>query len=275
MGDEPLGRLRRVASDFTDTYRQTLGLAVVTIVGSVADGTADEWSDLDLHVCWAAAEVTFLDPGKLGDSVEPVLRRGGGDHTMEVWQVGDLRVELTHYTLASLDEMVTAVGQRAEPRTDYQVQMRLLLDSMPLLGDDELTRRLAPAAVYPDALAETVVALNLHFYPWAMFDVLVERDDVFFAKQVVVHTVESAMGVLIGINRIYGSPVEATSYERFIRRMTITPRDLPSRLRDLVVGTPREAAPLRRALIEDVFSLVEVHMPAVDAGEARQLYEIR
>jgi hypothetical protein len=228
-------------------------------------------------VFWDRPRVVPLDPARLGDHVELALREGSddGNHLIEVWQVARTRVELTHYTLTILDEMATAVGHRAEPRTDYQVQLRLLLDSMPVLGGEGLMKRLAPVIAYPDALVETVVSLNLHFYPWAMFDVLVERDDVIFARQVLVRTVESTMGILIGVNRIYGSPTEATSYARFIRRMTVTPIDLEARLRALVTVVPRDAATLRRDLIDDVFSLVHEHAPGVDTTAARRLYEIR
>ena len=269
-----MSRLRGTASQIADAHKDMPGLSAISIVGSAADGTADEWSDLDLEVFWDHRSVSTFDPS-LCEGAEVRWRElaDAGNHAVEIWDTDSGRVELTHYTVAALREMAVAVGERADPRTDYQVQMRLLLDSYPVFGRPLLDRALAPVAEYPRALAETVVALNLHFYPRVMFDVIVARDAAVFARQVVIQTIESTMGILLGINGIYGSPEEATSYERFIKRMRKTPFDLSERLRSLVNDSPAEVAVRREELIEDVFALINEHLPNLDTGPARLIYE--
>jgi hypothetical protein len=104
----------------------------------------------------------------------------------------------------------------------------------------------------------------------------VQRDDVLFITDELLQAVKNIIGVLLGLNRFYHpvNSVPLKGMDKFIKKMEIAPNNLSFRLQQMFKEEPKIAVNQLGELIEEIFTLVEKHMPEVDTTEAWQRYKL-
>lgn len=232
---------RGLAREWVDEPR----VRAVAAGGSVAAGTADAWSDLDLYVFW--------DPPP-----DPTSHDLVGEHEVRIDQTtaGGVSVEISHFLLARVEAMFEAVLVQCDPDAEKQNLVSSTVTAIPLYGEALLAAYVARAAHYPDELAQNMVRLHLDFADEAYLQVLAGRNDIIRLHDLLVHDAHSFAGILLGINRIYQPHPRFKGMPALLRRLAVAPPRFEERLVKMFSSPPAAAVALHEELAGEVLALV-------------------
>jgi hypothetical protein len=286
MPESPASRIRRDhAIRIAATYAASPKVAAVVLGGSTARGDADRFSDLEIGVFWldaptddersAAIERTQGDLEQLYP-YDPVERAWFDD-----WKVGrrggvpktGISVDMVHVTTATVDWALEAALERHDPADAIQVLLAVLVDGVPLHGDDLLGRWRAAAAGYPPGLARAVVAAHAQIDHFWRLEAFRARENPVLAYRAVVDVHERLLRTLLAVNRIYFFGVK--SLDAVGAGLDVAPPDLLGRIRRAYRGDLTEAERVLAALVEETYDIVERHVPGVDVERLRAVFRYR
>lgn len=269
-----------IAQQLVPHYTVNPNVCAMLIGGSVARGSADAYSDLEIGVFWCNPPSDF-------ERQEPIrLARGelwtfqsydasGGGVVSEHYGLstatvagrsynGALMIDVKHMTVANAEDVLTTVLAEYDTSLDKQVFLSAVVHAIPLHGTELLGEWRKSAQAYPEPLAIKIVQENLWFGPWFPPAAYIERNDMLVMHQHLVWAQQALLRVLAALNRIYYPSREHKWQERLIAELTLAPSDLASRMRQVLTGTLAESWAIQRSLIDDTIALVEQHLPAVD-----------
>lgn len=268
-------RRLRLAERIADALTAHATPRAILLVGSVASGDADEFSDLDLisyHDELPTAAALAAAREDLGaTSWEPLggSREDGG--FAETWRIDSVDCQIAFHTLAAQERDMAAVLGRHEPATPLHKAMEGLLHGIALFGADVVGEWQRLAAGYPDGLASAVVRHHLRFFPlWYVGDRLARADALLWHYQARVEVLQNVLGVLAGINRLYYSTFQFKRMRRFIASMQHAPTDLAARVEHILTSDPATAGVALESLVADTLDIVEHEMPDIDTAQARR-----
>jgi hypothetical protein len=162
------------------------------------------------------------------------------------------------------------VLERHNADSPLQKALSGVLDAVPLCGAERIARWKAQAAQYPDALAEAMVRKHLKFYPtWVGRDMAAARGDLLWFYEILTEAERNILGILMGLNRVYHWG-EYKRMDALLATLKTAPANLSTHLKGMLRAEPEEAAKALEALIEEIFALVETHLPQVDTTAAKQ-----
>ena len=262
---------RRLAEFFAPNPK----VEAAVVGGSVARGIADADSDLDsLYFCSELPTQEELEaiaaktPGK-----NWLFNPGKGGIGVEC-RIGRARVEVAHVLTQRMEDQLADVVERFDTDPAKHKSVGGMLDAVPLYGEARVRRWQEKAAAYPDGLALAMVNRHLHFLPlWILRDYTRARQSPLYQYELLCKAQSDILGVLCGINRLY-HPYEFKWLDYYVGRMPVAPADLAERLKEVFALEPHEAMTRMGGLIEEVFDLVEEHLPAAKLAEARQVYAL-
>ncbi|HUR83643.1 MAG TPA: nucleotidyltransferase domain-containing protein [Thermoanaerobaculia bacterium] len=259
MTDESRARLE-AARDLAREWTADPRVRAVAAGGSVAAGTADRWSDIDLYVYW--------DP-----CPDPTPRDLENEHEIRIDQTaaGEVSVEVSHFPLARVEAMFEAVLVRCDADPRKQDLVSSVATGIPLYGEALLRAYAARAAQYPDGLARNMVLRHLDFTAESYLQVLAARNDVVRLHDLLVRDARSILGMLLGINRVYQPHPRFKCMPALVRLLTITPPRLEQRLGAMLGSAPAGAVMVREELLAEVLALTRIHMPEIDAAAHSEL----
>jgi hypothetical protein len=258
-------------------------VAAVLVAGSVARGHADRYSDIELFVCWVSAPP---DPDR-----EAVVAPLTGDYRLlpfdAAWQCWEdelfigrsaldapktgVIVEVVHQLVPVVDEVVSDVVDRYDPDLDKQSTVHALLHGVPVAGEQLLRSWATRAEPYPRELAVAMVKTYAQvdfFDNWRRF---LARGENFMLIDDWFSQIERRMLlVLQALNGRYHYKFKWL--DRVIDELEISPPQLAERLRAIGLSQTPEAAEILRELVEDVYGLVERHLPEVDVARLRTIF---
>ena len=252
-------------------------VAAVLVEGSVAQGYADRFSDLDLAVFWA-------EPPTARERRDLVTRALGRDRhpwpsfrTAAGWQTRTVRagvaIDVRHTTVTAIEGILAAVLEHADPRLAWQQHLAALRSALPLVNPPLITGWQQQAAAYPHALAVAMVRAHLRFRPAWEQEQLAERHDVLVLYDSLCRAHKQLLLVLLGLGHLYFPGW--CWLDRLIDQMQVTPPNLAPRLKQLfaiVSIDPLAAVYQLHDLIEETFGLVDTHLGEVDTHAARQRF---
>ncbi len=262
-----------LARAIAPAYAVDPAVVAVLVGGSVARGHADHWSDLELGVFWAVAPTLAARAAAAGAAgvaerrVFPDAAASGAWE--EEYRVGGVKVDVGHLTVAATERIIGDVTERADPSLAKQAVVATARDGVPLHGGALLAGWRAHAAVYPDALARSMVAEHLAFGPHWWLEMLAERDDLLALYSLLCRVERSVLGVLLGLNRVYPTSPDLKWVDRLAGRLTVAPPHLAGRLKRVFRAEPRDGAREAVQLIEETVALVEAHLPTLNTGAVR------
>jgi len=246
---------------------------VVMVAGSTGRGTADRYSDLEIDVYWSEPP---------SEAERRVAAEGGGgvlldlsvyeeDEWAEDISVGGFHVGTSTFLVETMERYLTEVIVECSTASLPQIRLYSVQHAIPLVGTDLVERWRTRAAVYPIALVHAMLRENLAFegfgYAEEMFAV---RDDVLMLYDIFCRVEHQVLGVLLGLNRLYLPNPSFKSMNELIAEMHLTPPDLSTRLKQVFRLPSQEGVRHLHSVIEDVFVLVETHVPEFDVRTYRE-----
>lgn len=274
MTDRLLGIARRLSYALT----ASLTVQAIALTGSAATGTADEISDIDLIVLHSALpalpELNAIRVQVNGSerlyssSVQDKMRFKEG------YFVDGIRCDLSHLTLAALEDDLALVLDAHS--TDAHAQSRVggLQHCLPLFGDSIVREFQNKAACYPAELRQKTVEAYLRFQPfWALTEMGAGRGELLFLYQALVDAEKAILGVLCGLNGVY-LPGDFKRVGLLAAQFQVAPENLAGRLTSVFQLAPGDAAAEIGALIGETFALVEQQMPEVSTAWPRRWFDL-
>jgi predicted nucleotidyltransferase len=259
-----------LAKRIAPAYAINPKVRAVLLAGSVARGIADDYSDIEIDVFWA-------EPPTDEDRTAPIERSGGNllyrhvdeNEWADSFFIEGIKVDTSQFMVSTIDRWLEDALVRADTNPEYQVRITALQQGQALYGVDLIERWRGKVAFYPEALAHAMVAEYINFRPHSLLVMLAARDDVLVLHQDLVAAGQQILSVLMGVNRLYAPHPYHKWLDWEVAQLPIAPPDLNRRLRCILRDEPRAVVREIRALIEEVFALVDQHLPGFDTTAAR------
>lgn len=263
---------REIAERIVKGLSARTDLRATLLAGSVAQGTADEHSDIDLLNYYAELpdQQTF----------DEVLREAGGERIGDLgdprpegfaarYRFDGIEVQTGGQLIADLDLRLGRIEAGDVDWITAKVAMGLL-EGFPLHGD-EFIREWQSRAGYPEALRRREVEANLGWFPiWALDQHLASRDAELFRRQMLLEGAFKVVAVLSAVNRLYFTTFQFKRAGAHVDQMNIKPDRLAERLDRVANEPPSEAADELRKLVEEAKAIVRRELPDVDVDASWQ-----
>jgi predicted nucleotidyltransferase len=269
-------RLFTIAQQVTQAYTTNPHAKAAMVTGSVAQGEADQHSDVDMSIYYdqlpPEAELEAVRQ-QLQGSERTLMIDGRHDGAfIEAYRLAGVECQIGHFTIAALEQDLAAVLEHLDVKSPAQKVHTGILICRPLYGESLIQRWKEQVANYPDALAQAMVEQHLQFVPlWRMQERLATRDTTLWQYQILVEAAQNILGVLAGLNRLYYSTFQFKRMGKFIAQMTIAPEHLHDRLESLFHHDLPTTATTLKTLVKDTVELVNLNMPHINTSKLHQL----
>jgi len=259
-------RRREIAERIVQGLAARTDLRAALLAGSVAQGTADEHSDVDL--------LNYYDELPDKKTFDEVLLEAGGER---IGDIGDPRpggfvvrhrfhgieVQTGGQLISDLDRRLERIEAGDVDWITAKVAMGLL-EGIPLQGDG-LIREWQSRARYPEALRKREVEANLGWFPiWTVDQHLASRDAELFRRQMLLDGAFKVVAVLSAVNRLYFTTFQFKRAGAHVEQMKLKPVRLAERLDRVANAPPSQAADELRKLVEETKAIVRRELPDLD-----------
>jgi len=238
-------------------------LKATLLTGSVAQGTCDDRSDIDLlNYYETLPERSAFDRllGELGAQLGRELSPPGAAEFVAGYQIEGVELQtgaqLTRTLEASIDRIAAGEVNWAGAKEAMGLQEGIALHGADLVSSWQA--RLS----YPEELRRREIEANLGFFPiWALGEYLSTRDAALFERQMLLDGAFRVVAVLSALNGLYFSTFQFKRTQSHVARMGLKPERLAERL-NLVADAPApEAGDELRRLVEETKALVKAELP--------------
>ena len=245
---------------------------VVMVAGSTGRGTADRYSDIEIDVYWS-------EPPTDDERRAAVERSGGAlldlspyeeDEWAESISLGGFHLHTSTFLVETMERYLRDVLEDYSTALNPQMRLYSLLHAQTVVGEDLVARWRDRALAYPTPLAEAVVREHLAFGRLGYYGVVfAARNELLQLYDIFCETEREILWVLLGLNRLY-PPTPSLKYaDELIAEMQVAPPDLARRLKEVFRLPAVDAVVALSTICEEVFALVETHLPGVDTIERR------
>ena len=259
-------------------------LEAVFLTGSVAEGTADTYSDLDFYLVHkgipAAETVTalYLAAGFWGHSLSPLPPKGAAltDLTSTTVFYGMVMVEVHHVTPSYFEARLSEVHEKCDPKNGMQGLLECLPYAVALHNEPYLAWLQAQARFYP---VELKAAMVRHYLSGLVPRLLLygaalrPGDRLCFEHRRLVQ-VEALLGVLAGVNGRYYSAGNRKRRGAWLAGLDFAPENMAGRVQAILEAPPLAACDLLDTLVQEVFGVVNARLFPLDTERAWKRYMV-
>jgi hypothetical protein len=252
--------------------------------GSTARGQADRYSDIELCVLWTT-------PPTEQERIQVVTALDGDLHLLfpydeeeglweDVFFLGrnqentpksGCHVEVSHYLVESIETAIDRVLVESVVEPELHNLMAGIIEGVPLLNASKIDGWKQRLRQYPDALQLAVIqryGIIDHFWRWEM---LVARgNNRMEIANLFTHILHQVLHLLLALNRRYYNGFKWL--DSLVSHFAIAPENLAERIRRVYELPILDAALEVRSIVEDTFTLIEQHLPAVNIEQFRQVF---
>ncbi len=240
------------------------GIKAVVIAGSVARGTADEYSDIEIPIFWQRlpSKATRL---AVTEALKADFIYGyDGPANEDQLLIHGVQVDLWHITQKRQEAVIRAVLN--DFRTDLGSLNALdtIRSCIPLFGGPIVQDWKRRAQAYPEELAKKIIQQHIASFSTAELFLFAERNHptAFYAQLSFLQ--QEVFLVLLALNRSY-FPTFKWLYAS-LEKMKVKPESISRRFRGAFTLPYMEAAFDLKALLEDTLHLVEGQFPELDTS---------
>jgi predicted nucleotidyltransferase len=257
--------------DFAHTLsaelRQFADIETIAVLGSVARGYSDQYSDLELLLVWnqlpSPDQQSTLLRALRAEYRYPAFDPG----YQSAFRIQGVPVDLWHTTAAQEEAFMRAVLH--EYSLDLVANNRLdtLRSCIPLYGSEQVRDWQARLQAYPSELALRFIQSYIPHFHLRQLNLAAYRDNPTTFYHMLSDIQCSLFMVLLALNGFY-FPTFKWMYQT-LQRMTSTPNQLVARLQSMFRESPIHAAAQLRAVLSETLDMVESAYPHLDAAYAR------
>ena len=234
------------------------------MAGSVASGTDDEWSDIDLilfYESWPGAGALAAARDVLGPT-EPFVLGGDvdGGVYLEQFRVDGVACQLVHQTVAAWRSTAAAVLEGLETTSPTQKALSGLHAGVVLHGDDVIGALRAEAA-YPPALRTAMVRDHRDVFPLWKLRGMEARDAELWQRGQLVAGFEKVLGMLAGVNEVWFSTFQLKHTRALVASFRLAPPDLVDRMEAALVAPMDEAIAELERVVDETRAIVRAAVP--------------
>jgi len=266
-----------LAQKMAPFYNENSKVRLVEIGGSVARGWADRYSDIELGVFWMEAPTEEERRACIERASGVLKEMHPYHHDKQVWSelysINGVDFDVSHMTIESMERILADVLGRHDPSFLKQYVISAIVHALPLSGAPLLTQWQDSAKTYPDELARAVIHANIGFSPAWMREVFAARKDLLPLYESYGFAQKRILTLLFGLNHSYHPGFKWI--DRRIESLSLAPPELSLRFKQVWNSELLTGTRALHTLIEETFTLIEVHMPEVDIAQARAVFEQR
>jgi len=254
---------RALAERLAELAVEHTGPRAILLTGSVARGDADEYSDVDLILYYAAL------PDEAGrESIRTGI--GGGDRQVlgaeengfvEQYIVDATYCQLAHVTVAGWEGDLGKAIAGEESELPLGKMVAGLFEGEALHGPD-LIDQWRDRAVHTPALKRTLIERHWTFFPlWFFERSFPPRDAPIFSREELVKAAYALLEVLAAVNGVWFSRFQLKRTQEATEKLAIAPERLYERLLVLVSGDLGTAVLELESLVGETQAIVAEHVP--------------
>jgi hypothetical protein len=282
-------------------YAEDPLVVAAAIVGSVARGWADEYSDVEVIVAWdeapsneqrlAAVERSGgrIDVDWTSDDAE-AWRQALADHDgriglmwpleggeyAEHFVVDGVDVGVSGFTVDAVRGFVAQLVDEHQPNDDAEMLASSLLDASDVAGKALLEEWRVLAASYPRQLSAAVMRRELEIdEAWWSIDALAARDERPALDRILGRMQERILRVLLALNRQYLLDPKPKWLLPTLARLEVKPSGIETVWRSLPHSAGTDQVAMMQDLFEATLDLVAAHRVGVDINVVRRWYRHR
>ena len=260
--------LRSLAERITAAATTHPEAVAALVAGSVASGTADEWSDVDLilfYDAWPGAEAIAAVRASLDPSDHVVL--GGdadGDVYLEQFRVDGVACQLVHQTIDAWRASAATVLVDLDTSSPTQKALGGLHAGVVLHGDAVIAQ-LRGEAAYPSALRSAMVRDHRDVFPLWRLRGMGSRDAELWQRGQLVAGFENVLGMLAGVNEVYFSTFQLKHTRALVSSFRVAPPDLVDRMERALVAPMHEAVLELERVVDETSAIVREALPRLNS----------
>ena len=235
------------------------------VAGSVASGTSDEWSDIDLilfYDAWPGAEALERSRAGLGPTADQVVLAGEatGDVYLEQFRLEDVACQLVHQTIDAWRATAATVLEDLDTASPTQKALSGLHAGVVLHGD-EVIAGLRTEAAYPARLRTAMVRANRDVFPLWRLRGMAARDAELWQRGQLVAGFEKVLGMLAGVNEVYFSTFQLKHTRDLVASFAAAPPDLVARMEAALVAPMDDAVAELQRVVTETLAIVDRALP--------------
>lgn len=237
-------------------------VAAIGVIGSVARGWADRWSDLELMVVWETVPGEDERGRWLAAAGVSAVRSFPADAPVRAddeGRIAGLKVDVSHVATADLDAASRQLrhGEPGDAALPAQRLAASVLSGVPLAGEPAWASLVEGLGRYPAGLARRTLAGAVHFGPHAWLTMLAERGDVAPLHDALVRVSRTLLVAWFALNDRFVATSDGKWAGRYVATLPLVPVQAASRLRDLFEGPLTSRAAGAATLIDETLALAD------------------
>lgn len=250
------------AREISQKLRQFEGIEAMIVGGSVARGYADQYSDLEIPLFWAAPPSDAVRFKIIEVLQAELLYPYNGPEMEDNLLIHGFQVDLWHQTVSFEETVFDDVLLRYDTDLGSSNFMDTIRACIPLYGDALIHRWKQRAQEYPDRLVEKnlrehIVTLNpkhlaLHAY----------RQNPTLVHQGIAELQQRIFQILLALNRQY-FPTYKWMYAT-LQALTTKPAQIEERFRLVFTMSLSDAVAEMLRLLNETLALIAAHYPHID-----------
>lgn len=245
------------------------------VTGSVAAGTVDTFSDLDL-LCYVEgpipASIKEYEQVKL-DELSGIVIAFSDDVYAVNYEIQGVKCEMVYFSISFVEQKIKNLLLSKDRSFQAQTVATGILQSLSLYDKSGvLAGWKRSLSAYPEAIGRWLITEHLDFFSRTeMEERGLERNDLVYLTEKKLQNQEKLLAVWCGLNRMY-HPGKMKGLIYTLSLMEIKPSDAEFRMMNLWRVPARQSINILSDLIEDTFDLIEMYRPDLRIAEARQLF---
>ena len=253
-----------VARHLTTQLEALAGLEAVLVIGSVARGYSDAYSDLELMLVWEHPPSPAVRHAVMqawqADFRYPASHPNHG-HAL---QLPSVPVDVWHTTAAHEEAVIARVVRDYSLDLADSSRMETLSVGIALHGHDRVAPWKRAISAYPVELARRFLDTYLPHFHLRHLNLAAQRDNPTAYYHTLTDIQCSLFLVLLALNKTY-FPTFRWLYPT-LERLPIAPTQGAARLRQMFQEPPPAAARQLRNVLTETLALVEAHYPDLDTA---------
>jgi len=251
----------------------------ISIVGSVAYGLTDQYSDIDLLILYKEIpDQKYEQWRKTAQGLNPVYIIGGKEHDfLTVGRfVEGIKIDFGRIKVAKFQDSLDAVMKEHQTDLEHQAVLFGINNSEVFYDKGTIEAWRKQIEVYPEALIHKTLQSSLSFTPKSVYEGMgVYRNDALFIYECLVEDLKKMLQTLFCLNRIY-HPGKAKGLNWIIEeQLAVQPHNFLQRMLDLLNQKQQKGVEEVLQLIAEMYDLVGRERPDFNMEAMLKRFEVK